>query len=162
MVGGVGFAAEATPHVVSRLRAAERVAVAYGPAPNLAVVAVAGSVGAGLADRWSDLELDCYWREPPSDEDRRGPIRALGVDLEGFWDYDEDEEEWSEVYQLGPLAVTISNFTVTTVERFLDAVLNDSDLDPVKHYRLAAIGSGRALRGARTLDTWREPARHLP
>ena len=156
MVGGVGFAAEATPHVVWRLRAAERVAVAYGPAPNLAVAAVAGSVGAGLADRWSDLELDCYWREPPSDEDRRGPIRALGVDLEGFWDYDEDEEEWSEVYQLGPLAVTISNFTVTTVERFLDAVLNDSDLDPVKHYRLAAIGSGRALRGAQALDTWRE------
>jgi len=152
----VGFAAEATPHVVWRLRAAERVAVAYGPAPNLAVAAVAGSVGAGLADRWSDLELDCYWREPPSDEDRRGPIRALGVDLEGFWDYDEDEEEWSEVYQLGPLAVTISNFTVTTVERFLDAVLNDSDLDPVKHYRLAAIGNARALRGARTLDTWRE------
>jgi len=110
VVGGVGFAAEATPHVVWRLRAAERVAVAYGPAPNLAVAAVAGSVGAGLADRWSDLELDCYWREPPSDEDRRGPIRALGVDLEGFWDYDEDEEEWSEVYQLGPLAVTISNF----------------------------------------------------
>jgi hypothetical protein len=156
VVGGVGSAAEASPHVVWRLRAAQRVVAAYGPAPNLAVAAVAGSVGAGLADRWSDLELDCYWREPPSDEDRRRPSRVLGVDLEGFWDYDEEEEEWSEVYQLGPLGVTISNFTVTTVERFLDAVLNDSDLDPVKHYRLAAIGSGRALRGARTLDTWRE------
>jgi hypothetical protein len=92
------------------------VVAAYGPAPNLAVAAVAGSVGAGLADRWSDLELDCYWREPPSDEDRRRPSRVLGVDLEGFWDYDEEEEEWSEVYQLGPLGVTISNFTVTTVE----------------------------------------------
>ena len=52
--------------------------------------------------------------------------------------------------------MTISNFTVTTVERFLDAVLNDRDLDPVKHYRLAAIGNARALRGAHTLDTWRE------
>ena len=100
MVGGVGSAAEATPHVEWRLRAALRVAAAYGPAPNLAVVAVAGSVGAGLADRWSDLELDCYWREPASDEDRRKPILVLGADLEGFWDYDEDEEEWSEVYQL--------------------------------------------------------------
>ena len=156
MVGGVGSAAEATPHVAWRLRAAERVAAAYGPAPNLAVVAVAGSVGAGLADRWSDLELDCYWREPPSGEDRRRPIRMLGADLESLWDYDEDEEEWSEEYHLGPLTVTASNFTVTTVERFLDAVLNDSDLDQVKHYRLAAIDSGRPLRGARTLDTWRE------
>jgi len=153
-MGGVG-SAEATPHVAWRLRAAERVAAAYGPAPNLAALAVAGSVGAGLADRWSDLELDCYWREPPSDEDRRRPIRALGADFESLWDYDEDEEEWSEVYHLGPLGVTISNFTVATAERFLDAVLNDRDLDPVKHYRLAAIGSGRALRGAGTLNTWR-------
>ena len=155
-MSGVDSAAEATPHVAWRLRAAQRVNAAYGPSPNLAIVAVAGSVGTGLADRWSDLELDCYWRETPSDDDRRRPIRLLEANLDGFWDYDEDEEEWSETYHLGPLPVTISNFTVTTVERFLDAVLNDSDLDPVKHYRLAAIGNGRALRGAPTLDTWRE------
>jgi hypothetical protein len=113
-------------------------------------------VGAGFADRWSDLEVDCYWHEPPSDDDRRRPISVLGADVKGFWDYDEDEEEWSEDHQLGALSVTISNFTVTTAERFLGAVLNDIDLDPVKHYRLAAIGNSRALRGARTLQGWRD------
>ena len=155
-MSAVGSAAEATPHVAWRLRAAQRVNAAYGPSPNLAVVAVAGSVGAGLADRWSDLELDCYWREPPSDDDRRRPARLLQANLGVFWDYDDDEEEWSEGYHLGPLSVTVSNFTATSAARFLDAVLNDIDLDPVKHYRLAAIGNGRALRGGPTLDTWRE------
>lgn len=58
--------------------------------------------------------------------------------------------------------MTVSNFTVTTARRFLDAVLNDSDLDPVKHYRLAAIGSCRALRGAQTLAAWRERAAAYP
>jgi hypothetical protein len=157
-----GSPEEATDHVRWRLRAAERVAAAYGPSPNLAVLAVAGSVGAGFADRWSDLELDCYWSEPPSEDDRRTPTSALGADLREFWDYDEDQEEWSEDYQLGALAVTVSNFTVATAERSLDAVLNDCDLDPVKHYRLAAIGSCRALRGTPTITAWRERAAAYP
>jgi hypothetical protein len=106
--------------------------------------------------------VDCYWREPPSDDDRRRPIRVLGADLGAFWDYDESEEEWSEDYQLGALSVTISNFTVATAERFLDAVLNDCDLDPVKHYRLAAISSCRALRGAHTLDGWQQRVAAYP
>jgi hypothetical protein len=152
----VGPDVEAGPHVAWRLRTAERVQAAYGPAPNLAVVAVAGSVGAGFADRWSDLEVDCYWRDPPSDDDRRGPVRVLGADREMFWDYDENDAEWSEDYQLGALSVTVSNFTLTTAERFLDAVLDECDVDPVKHYRLAAIGSSRALRGSHTLADWRE------
>jgi hypothetical protein len=40
---------------------AGRAAGAYAPNRRLAVLAVAGSVGSGLADRFSDLELDCYW-----------------------------------------------------------------------------------------------------
>lgn len=98
-VGSPG--AEAVDHVGWRLRAAERVAAAYGLSPNLAVLAVAGSVGAGFADRWSDLEVDCYWWEPPSEDDRRTPISVLGADLKAFWDYDEDDEEWSEDYSSG-------------------------------------------------------------
>jgi hypothetical protein len=45
---------------------ARRAAEAYQGNRNLAAVAVAGSVGAGLADRFSDLELDGYWIGPPS------------------------------------------------------------------------------------------------
>jgi hypothetical protein len=45
---------------------------------KLAALTVAGSVGTGLADRFSDLELDCYWLAPPSDLDRLGPIREIG------------------------------------------------------------------------------------
>lgn len=55
---------------------AERAAAAYAGNGKLAALAVAGSVGAGLADRFSDLELDCYWPSPPGD--RTGPISGLG------------------------------------------------------------------------------------
>jgi hypothetical protein len=60
---------------------ARRATRAYAGNEKLAVLAVAGSVGSGLADRFSDLELDCYWFSAPSDLDRTGPIRALGGEL---------------------------------------------------------------------------------
>lgn len=59
--------------------------------PKLAALTVAGSVGSGLADRFSDLEVDCYWFSAPSDLDRAGPVHVLGGELTAFWEYDRDE-----------------------------------------------------------------------
>lgn len=146
-----GEPGEASIHVAWRMAVADRAAGAYAPNRRLAVFAVAGSVGSGLADRFSDLELDCYWHEPPGDRDRLAPIEVLGGRVEGFWEYDADEEEWSEEYQLGALPVTVSNFTVSTVESWLDAVTLRADTEPVKHMRLAARTAGlRSLAGTRS------------
>ena len=149
-------------HARWRMAVAERAARAYGQNDRLAALAVAGSVGSGLADRFSDLELDCYWHEPPRDRDRRGPIELLDGKLEAFWEYDPDDEEWSEDYALGDLPVTVSNFVVGTAERFLDAVVLQADTDPVKHMRLAAIQRSRPLVGARLLGDWRARADRYP
>jgi hypothetical protein len=92
----------------------ERAAAAYAPNQRLAVFAVAGSVGTSRADRFSDLEMHRYWHEPPENRDRLAPIEALGGQIEGFWDYDADEEEWSENYTLGALDLTtISSFLLS-------------------------------------------------
>jgi hypothetical protein len=141
---------------------AKSAARAYVPNERLAVFAVAGSVGSGLADRFSDLEVDCYWHEPPGNRDRRAPIELLGGQLEAFWEYDTGDEEWSEEYILGTLPVTISNFVVGTAERYLDAVTLQADTDPVKHMRLAAIQASRPLHGAALLSGWRDRADHYP
>jgi len=141
---------------------AERAARAYAGNGKLAALAVAGSVGAGLADRFSDLELDCYWSSPPGDDDRTGPIGALGGELTGFWEYDEDDQEWSEDYLLGDLGVTVSNFLTGTVERFLDDVVLRADTGPVKHMRLAAIQRSRPLLGAELITSWRARADDFP
>jgi hypothetical protein len=94
-----GGSGEANVHAAWRLAVAEQAARAYASNDKLAALAAAGSVGAGLADRFSDLELDCYWVDPPDDLDRSGPVHALGGDLEALWDYDSDEEEWSDEYR---------------------------------------------------------------
>jgi hypothetical protein len=149
-------------HVAWRLDVARRVAAGYRAGAPIAALTVAGSVGAGLADRYSDLELDCYWTEPPSDQDRRHPADVAGGVLTGFWDYDADDAEWSEDYQLGDLGVTVSNFTVGTVEAFLDDVTLRADTAAVKHMRLAAILRCSPLFGDCLVLSWRDRASCYP
>ncbi len=134
----------------------------YAGNRQLAALTVAGSVGTGLADRFSDLELDCYWSAAPSDLDRTGPIYALGGELRALWDYDQDEEEWSEDYRLGELDVTVSNFLTATIERFIDDVVLRADTDPVKHMRLAALQQSRPLLGSRLIASWRARTAAFP
>lgn len=153
---------EPNPHAAWRMQMARRAAAAYTPNPKLAVLAVAGSVGAGVADQFSDLELDCYWTAPPGDQDRTGPIAALGGTLTALWDYDADEEEWSDDFRLGELDVTVSNFLTSTVDRFLDQVTGQADTDPVKHMRLAAVQRSQPLAGEKLVAAWRERAAQYP
>ena len=145
----------ANAHAVWRLAVAAQAARAYAANDKLAALAAAGSVGTGLADRFSDLELDCYWVDPPGDLDRSGPVRVLGGDLAALWDYDPDEQEWSDDYRLGGLAVTVSSFLVSTIDRFIDDVVLRADTDPVKHMRMAALHRCRPLRGADLISAWR-------
>jgi hypothetical protein len=123
---------------------------------------VAGSVGAGLADRFSDLELVGYWIGPPTDTDRVAPVHALGAELTHWGEYDQDEEEWSEEYRVGELGVTVSNFLVGSIERFLDDVVLRASTDPIRHMRLAALQRSRPLAGAEMMAAWPGTGRRLP
>ena len=157
-----GVPTEPNPHVAWRMEAARRAAGVYSRNPKLAALTVAGSVGAGVADQFSDLELDCYWSAPVSDQDRTGPVRALGGTLTTLWDYDADEEEWSDDFRLGELDVTVSNFLTSTVDRFLDQVIGQADTDLVKHMRLAAVQRSQPLAGEHLISSWRAPAGQYP
>ena len=155
MAGTSGDTGQPNVHAAWRMAQAATAARAYQPNPKLAALAVAGSVGSGLADQFSDLELDCYWFSAPRDPDRTGPIIALGGQLTALWDYDQDDEEWSEDYRLGELDITVSNFLTDTIERFLDQVVDHADTDPVKHMRLAALQRSRPLLGEELMASWR-------
>lgn len=153
---------EANVHVAWRLEQAERAARAYASNDKLAALTVAGSVGTGLADRFSDLELDCYWLAPPSDLDRLSPIREIGGGSEKIWDYWPEGGEWSDDYDLGDLHVSISSLLVATIEQFIDDVIVRIDIDPVKHIRLAALQRCLPLNGAELVMAWRARAALYP
>jgi hypothetical protein len=148
--------------IASRLEVAHRIAAAYEPGHRPDIFAVAGSTGAGRADRWSDLEIDCYWSEVPTDGERLAPITRLGGELENLWAYDPDDHEWSEDYRLDGLGVTVSNFLGSTVEDMIDELVDAGEIDDVEQYRFAAISCSRALIGGDTLARWKSRIAVMP
>jgi hypothetical protein len=44
-----------------RLELGRRIGMGYAADPKARVVVVSGSTGRGVADRYSDLEIDVYW-----------------------------------------------------------------------------------------------------
>lgn len=163
---------------------ARKVAAGYAENPKVAAVALAGSVARGLADQHSDIELDVYWGEPPTDDDRVAPVRRAGGQIDIYWAAPPSDEEykrifdrtdgkisqlwphegdeWSEHYYVSGVSVGISGFLTTTVEQYLDDVLNRHDPDDERQMRLAAIHHAAPLHGEQLLQRWQERTAHFP
>jgi hypothetical protein len=145
-----------------RMEVARRAVERYASDPNVAAVGVAGSVGRGTADVWSDLELDVYWHEPPDDAARRRVPDELGAAITQFWPYSPEEREWGEEYRVDGLSVGISGFLTATVDDLIDRVVGSASTSPDAQMRLAAIRSGRPLHGADHFAGWRQRTDDYP
>jgi predicted nucleotidyltransferase len=138
--------------VTRRLGIAERAAAAYIANPRVAAVLVAGSVARGLADEFSDIELDVYWAHPPTVEDRVTAVEGAG------WDrvYAEvDEYEWADGYSIDGVRIDTSGFLTSTIDGYLDAALERADLEPELQVRITALLHGRPLHGQDVIGAWR-------
>ena len=141
-----------------RLDLAREIALGYTENPKVAALVVAGSVGRGNADRYSDIELDVYWCEPPSDQDRMAPIVRAQGKVEIFWPYSAEEEEWGEEYDVSGVKVGISSFLTSSIDRWLTDVLEHDDTSILKQMRLAAIQHCIPLHGTPTIAAWQSKA----
>lgn len=97
-----------------RLALAQRIARAYAADQNARVVMIAGSVGRGSADRFSDIEIDVYYERAPTRAERAAVVERMGGALEGL---DEDDDEWAEDFSVGGFHAASSTFLVETMER---------------------------------------------
>jgi hypothetical protein len=134
-----------------RLEVAREMAGHYAQNEKVAAVVVAGSVGHGRADAYSDIELDVFWLKPPTDEERKRPIKALAGEIIAFHAYEDDE--WSEDFLTGKMQVDVSNFLVDTIDRYLGEVLL-GDTAVLKQCRLAALQHGVAVVGREQIENW--------
>jgi hypothetical protein len=154
-----------------------QVAQAYAASPKIAAVALAGSVARGWADRYSDVELDVFWQEPPTDQERLAVLAQAGcrVDVQWadppsheayrailrrtnghasqVWPYEDDE--WSEHFYVNRVNIGVSAFLAVTVERWLDDVITGLDTDDDKHILIASLQQGQPLHGVERLQAWK-------
>jgi hypothetical protein len=145
---------------VGRRRAiAETVAASYARNPKVAGVLLAGSVARGLADEFSDIEVDVFWHGPPADDERHRPL------LEGGWrpvSFDVDEHEWADTFRVDGVTVDTSQFLVETIDTYIDRVVSSGDPEPEYQVRITAIRFGEPLHNAALIERWRERTNTYP
>lgn len=110
-----------------RLALAQRIARAYAADQNARVVMIAGSVGRGSADRFSDIEIDVYYERAPTRAERAAVVERMGGVLEGL---DEDDDEWAEDFSVGGFHAASSTFLVETMERYMREVVDEAQIAP--------------------------------
>jgi predicted nucleotidyltransferase len=145
--------------IARRRRLVKIVAPAYAANPKVAGVLLAGSVARGIADQFSDIEIDIYWHTPPTDEDRTAPIERAGW---GIVYRHVDENEWADGILIEGVKVDTSQFLVSTIERYLDDALVRADIEPEYQVRITAIQHGRPLYGAELIERWRARVASYP
>lgn len=145
------------------------IAASYARNPKVAAAIVGGSTAHGWADRYSDIEIGVFWDEPPTEDDRRGAIKATRAELHRLYAYDEEDEVWSDVAFVGRDAsgeygtgvqIEISSSTVEYTERILDDLVVRHDPSLLKQNYISAVIHGIPVHGEALLEKWR--ARALP
>lgn len=143
-----------------RFALAQQIGMSYARNPKAKVVMVAGSTGRGSADRYSDLEIDVYWSDPPSQAERKIAAEGSGGILLSLPDYEEDE--WAEEISVGGFHVGTSTFLVETMERYLTEVLVEYSIAPLPQMRLSSLLHAVPLIGADLVERWRDRAANYP
>jgi hypothetical protein len=137
-----------------RLNLARRIGSGYAANRKAAVVMVSGSTGRGTADKYSDLELDVYWREPPTADERRAAALACGAEAVECFPY--EEREWAEEITVEGFTVGTSTFLVSTMERYIAEVCVEGKPDSLAQMRLYAVQHAQVLFGDEHLvNDWR-------
>jgi hypothetical protein len=149
-----------SPNAIERRRAiGARAARPYADNPAVAAVLLAGSVARGLADEFSDIELDVYWRRPPTDAERIAAVEGVG------WErvYAEvDEHEWADGYRIDGVKLDISGFLTSTIDDYLSAALQRADTEPELQVRITALLHGQSFHGAPLIGEWRDRCSTYP
>lgn len=146
------------PTLASRWRfaLAHALAARYARNAHVAGVLVGGSTARGQADRFSDLELMVLWSTPPSDDDRRAVVDAVGGDLHRLYPYDEAAAVWEDVYFLGRdtadraksgCLVEVSHHRVATLNARVGHVVDQAGADEALLNLMAGIADGHILAG---------------
>lgn len=134
-------------------------AVAYAENSKVRVVIVAGSTGRGTADAYSDLEIDIYYDEPPTEEDRVAAVERCGAKLLSL---DHDEIEWEEQMSFDGFPAATSTFLVSTMERFISEVVDDCNPDVEAQMRLYSVQHAVPVVGSELAEQWRQRVANYP
>ncbi len=139
---------------------ASEIAKIYEQNSKVEAVLLGGSVSRNWHDEYSDIELFVFWKESPTDEERKAPILKLNGKIIDFYPY--EDEEWSETYITQGVKLEISNFLTDTINKVINDVIISYDTDLDKQCIVAAVYNGIPLSGDIVINRMKEKVRHYP
>jgi hypothetical protein len=142
-----------------RLTLARKIAASYARNPNALAVMIAGSVGRGSADRYSDIEVDVYYAQSPTREERVAAVEGCGGTVALL---DEDEDEWEEQMLFDGFHAGSSTFLVSTMERYLTTVIDQCEIDPLAQVRLYSLLYAVPVKGMELIERWQARVASYP
>jgi predicted nucleotidyltransferase len=120
-----------------------------------------GSAAAGVADRFSDLDLILYYDElPPEAAIERARERLGGRDLRVT--HERSEEGYVESFRLEGVECQVGFAPTAMWERELERILAGEELDSPLPKAVDGFLAGIPLHGAETIERWRERALDYP
>jgi hypothetical protein len=137
------------------LTIAERIADAYVAHTQPRAILLTGSVGEGLADEFSDIDLIVYYDEQPSDsalERAYAQIGCTAIDRKGY----------VSKFRVDDVQCEVGHFLVEETESRMATVLDDLEVDTLVHKGLMGLTSGRALHGESLIHAWQARAATFP
>lgn len=132
----------------------------YAINPKVETVLLAGSVSRNWQDEYSDIELLVFWKEEPTEVDRKDSIKKLNGEIIDFHPF--EDEEWSETYITNGVKFEISNFLTDTIHKNIKDVISFFDTDLDKQCIVAAINNGVPLYGELVIKRMKEIVSKYP
>lgn len=136
-------------------------ATIYKTNSKVDAILLAGSVALGWEDEFSDIELHIIWKEAPTDDDRKVPIRSVEGRILTYHPY--EDEEWAESYvtQDG-VKLEISSFLTSSIRSHIEDVMVKSDVNFDKQCLIASIENGVGLYGHSVIDVFKKSVVNYP
>lgn len=140
-----------TPHLAELRRLAARLADSWTTVPQPPVVLLGGSVAAGRADRYSDLDLFFIGRQVPAPAERQAWLATLRDAGSVAWlDQVVSTGGWADTCRVGGRDVTVTWRATADLEAGLRAVVAATELDPEHEIAYAH----EPLQAEVLLDPW--------
>lgn len=143
----------------------------YQANPHVDAIILGGSTARNHADRFSDVEIGVFWRQPPTDKERDEMAKQTGADVLRLYPYDEHEQVWSDGLMLGRKSIAeansgvlleVAHYTNKFVENTLEEVLVKHNPDEWKQNLISGILDGVPLKTSNSLERWKSQVINYP
>ena len=150
---------------------ASQVAHYYQSNPNIKAIILGGSTARGHSDQFSDIELGMFWRQAPTEEERRSAVEMMEADLIRIYPYFSDEEVWCDDFMLGRslpdqpktgVLIEVAHHTTDRVDQVLTEVIQHYNPDENKQNLISGLLDGVPLKGEALVNKWKKSAGEYP